>query len=160
MSNLRNRAPRLSRARPEELVEEATTDAYGESEQAVGFYTMMENDLAMPFSTQVLGVEVTVEKVDMPDADEIIAICKSGAKRQTIPILDLPLPSPPPKGAEWDRGMTAATDRTMRVYSYRVSQFGGAGSQPAAGLPVPPVHSNRPAHARLRAPRTRCAERG
>ena len=101
MSNLRNRAPRLSRARLEELVEEATTDAYGESEQAVGFYTMMENDLAMPFSTQVLGVEVTVEKVDMPDADEIIAICTRGAKRQKIPILDLPLPSPPPKGAEW-----------------------------------------------------------
>jgi len=49
-----------------------------------GFYTMMENDLATPFSTQVLGVEVTVERVDMNDADEIIAVCKRGAKRQTI----------------------------------------------------------------------------
>jgi hypothetical protein len=37
---------RLSRARLNELVEEATTDAYGDSEQAAGFYTMMENDLA------------------------------------------------------------------------------------------------------------------
>jgi hypothetical protein len=62
---------------------------------------MMENDLATPFSTQVLGVEVAVERIDMTDADEIIAVCKRGAKRQTIPILDLPLPSPPPKGAEW-----------------------------------------------------------
>jgi len=161
MSNLRNRAPRLSRARPEELVEEATTDAYGESEQAVGFYTMMENDLAMPFSTQVLGVEVTVEKVDMPDADEIIAICKSGAKRQTIPILDLPLPSPPPKGAEWIAAYRSRP-RIGRCGSTVTESrsFGGAGSQPAAGLSVPPVHSNRPAHARLRAPRTRCAERG
>jgi hypothetical protein len=66
-----------------------------------GFYTMMENDLATPFTTQVLGVEVAVERIDMTDADEIVAICKRGSKRQRIPIVDLPLPSPPPKGAEW-----------------------------------------------------------
>jgi hypothetical protein len=62
---------------------------------------MMENDLALPFSTEVLGVEVTVERVDMTDGDEIIAICERGGKRQKVPILDLPLPSPPPRGAEW-----------------------------------------------------------
>ena len=62
---------------------------------------MMENDLATPFTTQVLGVEVAVERIDMTDADEIVAICKRGSKRQRIPIVDLPLPSPPPKGAEW-----------------------------------------------------------
>ncbi len=101
VSSSRSRAPRFSRAWLDELVEEATTDAYGDSEQAVGFYTMMENDLATPFATQVLGVEVTVERVDMTDADEIVAVCKRGTKHQKIPILDLPLPSPPPKGAEW-----------------------------------------------------------
>jgi hypothetical protein len=67
---------KLSKARLDELVEEATTDAYGDSEQAVGFYTMMENDLAIPFTTQVLGVEVTVERIDMTDADEIVAVCR------------------------------------------------------------------------------------
>jgi hypothetical protein len=92
---------RLSRTRLDELVEEATIDAYGDAEQAAGFYTMMENDLATPFSKQVLGAEVTVERVDMTDSDEIVAVCKRGGKRQRIPILDLPLPSPPPKGAEW-----------------------------------------------------------
>ena len=92
---------RLSRTRLDELVEEATIDAYGDAEQAAGFYTMMENDLATPFSKQVLGAEVTVERVDMTDSDEIVAVCKRGGKRQRIPILDLPLPSPPPKGDEW-----------------------------------------------------------
>lgn len=92
---------RLSKARLDELVAEATIDAYGDSEQAAGFYTMMENDLAMPFTTQVLGVAVTVVRIDMNDADQIVAVCKRDAKRQRIPILDLPLPSPPPKGAEW-----------------------------------------------------------
>ena len=34
--------PRLSKARLDELVEEALVDAYGESEQVTGFYTMVE----------------------------------------------------------------------------------------------------------------------
>jgi hypothetical protein len=44
-----NGGPRLSKARLDELVEEALVDAYGESEQAAGFYTMIENDLRLPF---------------------------------------------------------------------------------------------------------------
>jgi hypothetical protein len=45
----------LSKARLDELVEEALVDAYGDSEQATAFYTMLENDLALPFETQILG---------------------------------------------------------------------------------------------------------
>jgi hypothetical protein len=67
------------------MVEEATVDAYGESEQATGWFTMIEQHLALPFETQVLGTTVTVTKID----------------RQAISILDLPLPSPRPNGSEW-----------------------------------------------------------
>jgi len=35
------------------LIEEATVDAYGESEQTVGFYTMLEDRLALPFKDQL-----------------------------------------------------------------------------------------------------------
>lgn len=90
-----------STARLEAMIEEATVDAYGESEQRAGFYTMMENGLALPFETQVLGVEVTVERIDLTSADEIVAICTRGRSRQTIPILELPLPLPPPAGVGW-----------------------------------------------------------
>ena len=38
----------LSKARLDELIDEALTDAYGESEQVTGFYTMLENDLHLP----------------------------------------------------------------------------------------------------------------
>src|SRR5437764_4762167 len=54
-------ALRLSKARLDELVEEALVDAYGESEQVTGFYTMMENDLRLPFETKILGMTVIVE---------------------------------------------------------------------------------------------------
>ena len=41
-----------------------------------------------------------------PDSDGqtesgIVAICAHGKHRQAIPILDLPLPDPPPDGTEW-----------------------------------------------------------
>ena len=76
-------------------------DAYGESEQTVGFYTMLEDSLAVPFQTEVLGVEVTVERVDMTDDEQIVAVCARGKSRQRVPILELPLPDPAPEGAEW-----------------------------------------------------------
>jgi len=34
-----------------ELIEEATVDAYGDAEQLVGFVTMLEEHLAVPFQT-------------------------------------------------------------------------------------------------------------
>jgi hypothetical protein len=91
----------LSKGRLEELVEEAIIDAYGESEQRVGFLTMLEESLAVPFTTDILGVPVRVERVDLNDAEEIVAICRRGRQRQLIPIVNLPLPSPPPVGWEW-----------------------------------------------------------
>jgi hypothetical protein len=83
------------------LVEEALVDAYGESEQGTAFFTMIEAHLALPFETKVLGVAVTVERIDLTEADEIVAKCRRGHERQSIPILDLPLLKPPPAGAEW-----------------------------------------------------------
>ena len=52
----------LSEAELDELVEQAIVDAYGDDEQMVGFYTMINDNLALPFTTTVLGVEVSVER--------------------------------------------------------------------------------------------------
>ena len=92
---------RLGRRVLEKLVEEATVDAYNESEQATGFFTMLEDNLELPFETSVLGVSVKVVRLDIDDRDHIAAVCARGNERQTIPLLDLPLPSPRPRGAEW-----------------------------------------------------------
>jgi hypothetical protein len=92
---------RLSKSRLDELVEEALVDAYGESEQATAFYTMLENDLQLPFETQILGVTATVESIDIADDDRLVAVCRAGKTRQRISLSELPLPSPPPAGADW-----------------------------------------------------------
>jgi hypothetical protein len=83
------------------MVEDATVDCYDEDEAATGFFTMFENELALPISTKVLGVQVTVENIDMAEDSSIMAICTRDGTRQAIRIVDLPLPEPPPAGAEW-----------------------------------------------------------
>src|SRR2546422_8547395 len=91
-----------SGTRLRQLIAEAIVDAHDDSEQRVGFLTMLEESLALPFETNMLGVRVTVEQIDLNDAEEIVAICRRhGASRQAIPLVDLPLPSPRPAGAEW-----------------------------------------------------------
>lgn len=95
------KVPRFTAKYLDRLIEEATVDAYNESEQAGGFFALIEEHLAVPFTTQVLGQEVTVAKVDMTNRDQIVAICSRGKVKQAIAILDLPMPDPPPEGAEW-----------------------------------------------------------
>src|SRR5271165_1662157 len=90
----------FSKAKLEKLIEEAVVDAYGEEEQVGGFFTMMEEHLALPVSANILGVDVVVEKVDMTRSGRIVAICRRDKIRQKIEILDLPLPTPAPAGAE------------------------------------------------------------
>jgi hypothetical protein len=91
----------LSQAQLDALVEEATVDSNGEDEQVMGLYTMIADNLATPFQTVVLGVKVTVEDIDLTDRNTIVARCSRGTFRQAIDLLHLPLPTPPPDGAEW-----------------------------------------------------------
>ncbi|MFB7913733.1 hypothetical protein [Streptomyces sp. NPDC056061] len=91
----------LGRAEREAMIEEATVDAYGEDEQRNGLFTMLEQYLDLPFTTTVLGVEVTVRGVGLTPEGRVVALCSRGRVRQSIGILDLPLPIPAPDGAEW-----------------------------------------------------------
>ncbi len=90
----------ISAARLAEMIEEATVDAHGESEQTVGWFTMFEEHLELPFDTEVLGVPVRVTRIDHRN-DRLVAICARGRDEQAIGLADLPLPTPMPAGAEW-----------------------------------------------------------
>ena len=93
--------PRSARAVLTAMIEEATVDCYNESEQAAAFFTVIEEKLTFPFETTILGAPVTVEQIRQGPGDHIVAICARGRALQAVPIVDLPLPSPPPAGAEW-----------------------------------------------------------
>ncbi|WP_230462990.1 hypothetical protein [Micromonospora sp. CP22] len=84
----------------EAKIEEATVDTDGHEDERAGLFARIEEHLAVPFTTTVLGVEVTVRTIDLT-ADTIVAVCARGHHRQRIGLLDLPLPTPPPDGAGW-----------------------------------------------------------
>lgn len=96
-----SRRPTDSDAPLDELIDRATVDCYNEDEQITGLFTMIEDNLAVPFQTSVLGISVTVKSVELTDHNQIVAICHRNGLRQAIPILDLPPPAPAPPGAEW-----------------------------------------------------------
>ncbi len=83
------------------MIEEATVDCYNESEQVTGWFTMIEDNLEVPFEATVLGIRVSVERIDLDRSEQIVAICRRGPESQSLPILDIGLPTPPPRGAEW-----------------------------------------------------------
>jgi hypothetical protein len=95
------RESRVPSSRLEKMIDEAIVDCYNESEQAMGLFTMIEESLSFPFPITIFGVQVMVEAVRLNDAGEVVAVCTRGRERQNIPIVDLPLPTPRPEGAEW-----------------------------------------------------------
>ncbi|MFI2709294.1 hypothetical protein ACH495_04070 [Micromonospora sp. NPDC018662] len=84
----------------EAMIEEATLDTDDYEDERGGLFAIIEERLAVPFTTNVLGVEVTVRKVELT-ADNIAAVCVRGRHRQRVGLLDLPLPTPAPDGAAW-----------------------------------------------------------
>jgi hypothetical protein len=53
-SGPKKRSGKVSAARLDEMIEEATVDCYNESEQAIGLFTALEENLAVPFKTLIL----------------------------------------------------------------------------------------------------------
>lgn len=91
----------LSKAQLDALVAQATVDCYNEDEQVTGLFTLIEDNLAMPFETHVFGVRVTVERVDLTDSGQIVAICSREQARQAHPDPRSAATTPTPAGAEW-----------------------------------------------------------
>jgi len=96
-----NTRSRISKAGLAAMIEAATVDAYGESEQTTDWYAMLEEHLALPFDTTVLGVVAKVASHDLRGGNDIVAIRTRGRERRSVRILDLPLPSSRSAGAEW-----------------------------------------------------------
>jgi len=69
---MKNRGPRLSKKRLNELLEAATIDCYNESEELCSLFTMIQDELRVPFKTGILGVPVTVERVDLAYNDILL----------------------------------------------------------------------------------------
>lgn len=113
------RTPSPSKKSLDELIEEAPVDAYGEEEQALGFSVMLEEHLALPFETELLGVAVVVERIELTSSSEIVAVCRRGKHRQRVPLLDVPLPKPRAARRRVDRRLPPLDGRVRPVVDER-----------------------------------------
>lgn len=93
--------PRWKKARLEELVGRAVGDAADEEEAQSAFFETLEAELAFPFRIRLPEGAAVVRGLEVGDGDEIIALCSRPDGTLKIPLLDLPIPRPAPKGAEW-----------------------------------------------------------
>lgn len=86
----------------EKLIEEATVDAYNESEQETGFLTMFEEHVVTPFRARVVGEDVEVRSFDVPDSGiGIVAVVKRQGKTYRVRLVELELGDLAPGGVEW-----------------------------------------------------------
>ncbi|MYT28182.1 MULTISPECIES: hypothetical protein [unclassified Streptomyces] len=92
---------KLTAAELDAMVAEAIVDAYDAYEQLGAFHAVIDDRLALPFDTTVLGAAVTVTAVQLRPGSGVVALCKRGRHRQAIGILDLPPPEPTPQGWAW-----------------------------------------------------------
>jgi hypothetical protein len=54
----------LGEKKLEALIEEATVDCYSDDEAAMGLFTMLKDNLVVPFSAHVFGMPVKVTAVE------------------------------------------------------------------------------------------------
>ena len=79
-----NKDTALSPRQLDKLIEEATVDCYDEEERASGFFAVIEENLALPFATGILGVEASVVAIEMDDDGRLDAVCERDGERQRI----------------------------------------------------------------------------
>ena len=58
MQHKRRQPAGIGNARLQEMIEQATVDAYDESEQITGWLTVISENLTVPFETEVLGRQI------------------------------------------------------------------------------------------------------
>jgi hypothetical protein len=90
-------ASRMSKVRLAAMIEEATVDAYGDSEQTTGWYTMLEEHLALPFETTMLGVLVKVVALDVRGDNGSSPSARAVASDSLSPFLICRFHRPSPK---------------------------------------------------------------
>lgn len=84
----------------EALIDEAIVDAYDEHEQRIGFLTMIQDNVAVPFPAALNDESVTVSEIDGDDR-VIKAVIKQDDKSYPVDILDLEIDDSVVEGSEW-----------------------------------------------------------
>jgi hypothetical protein len=95
--------PRGRKSRLEELIGRALEGTETEEEQEMAFHETLLEQLRLPFRTGLADGPVSVVGVETGADDELVAVCLRSGERREVPLSELPIPRPAPRGAEWIR---------------------------------------------------------
>ena len=84
-----------------DCIELATTDAYGEEEQAVGWLTCIEEMFSKFKRATILGYEVDLDGFDLANERAVVVICRRGKKKTRIALESVVFPTLSTKEALW-----------------------------------------------------------
>jgi hypothetical protein len=93
--------PRGRKSRLEELIGRVLAGTEGEEEAQAAFHEALEEHVKLPFRTDLPDGPATVRAFEVGAEDLLVAVCLRGAERREVPLDELPLPKPGPKGTEW-----------------------------------------------------------
>ncbi len=98
----KQRKPVTDPERLQELIEEATVDAYGEDEQHTGLLTMIGDNVVCPFKAKIIGEEVKATAFEHPESGYGLKVmCRYKGETYPIDITSLEWIDPLPEGFEW-----------------------------------------------------------
>ena len=93
---------KISNARLEELIDEATVDCYGDDEQHTALLTMIEDHVRCPFRAKVIGETVEVTSFAWPKSGAgLLAVCRHKGATHRVNLNALEWIEPLPVGFEW-----------------------------------------------------------
>ncbi len=88
--------------RLQELIEEATVDAYDDYEQHAGLLTMIEDNVVCPFKAKLIGEEIEVTAFEWPESGFGLKVqCTYKAQTHLVDITSLEWTNPLPEGFAW-----------------------------------------------------------
>jgi hypothetical protein len=93
-SKPRRSALNLDRRELQAFMREATSHAQDQEGTRIEFRSVLEEMLPLPFTIRLSGLEVALAGIHLTDG-------VGGGERLPSPILDIPIPSSPPRGTEW-----------------------------------------------------------
>lgn len=83
----------------DQIIEDATIDAYDISEQISGFQVLMEDEDLCPFSVELLGQSIQISQIIVVH-DRLVGIYRQNNARHTIDLLNIKL-DPNMKGYQY-----------------------------------------------------------
>ena len=93
--------PRGRKFRLEELIGRALAGTEGDEEAQAAFHEALEEHVKLPFRTRLDDGIAVVRGFEVGPDDALVAVCLRPDGRREVPLSELPLPRPGPRGVEW-----------------------------------------------------------